>query len=133
MTTPEKWYNSCSIQLDVSTEMRHFLVFKYICIDICVCIYIYTHILKNWERKCGKLLLFLNAVWKIIIINWYDSNAGFFLCWAVNWYSNSFQDIQFCSVRCIQQAKMCGASKKWELWEWLWQRSQDSTQTHSFR
>lgn len=97
-----------------------------------LCVYVY--ILKIWERKTGKLpLFFFNTVWKIIIINWYDTNAGFFQCWAVNWDSNSFQDAQFCSVRCIQHAKMCAASKRWELWERLWQRSQHSTQIHSFR
>lgn len=83
--------------------------------------------------KTGKLLLSFNIVWKIIIINWHDSNAGFFQFWAVKQYSNSFQDTKFCSMRCIQHTKICAASKNWELWERLWQGSQDSMQTHSYR
>lgn len=36
------------------------------------------------EKIWKTTIFFFGTVWKIIIINWYDSNAGFFQCWAVN-------------------------------------------------
>lgn len=108
------------------------IFFKYLIIKKCdnlrkvmhYLLYPYLYVLKKLREEN---YFFFHIVWKRIIVNWHDSNAGLFQCWAVNWYSNSFQDTQFTSLRYIQHAKICAASKKWELWERLWQRSQDSS------
>lgn len=123
---------SALAQLDLSTDNRtrhYFLIFNYIHTSI------YVYILKKIgkENLENYYFFFFNTVWKTIIINWYDSNVGYFQHWAAYWYSNlSFQDKKFCSTTGMRHTRRCAASKKWELWERLWQRSQPA-QTRSLR
>lgn len=74
-----------------------------------MCVYIYIYL--KMEEKIWKTTTFLIQSGKLSSLTGI-SNTRLFQYWAVNWYSNSFQDTQFCSMRYIKACRNEGCQQE---------------------